>query len=1361
MTEGFKLTTKMILVILALFLFIISSLSVVGDGENNTDTITSTGPNPPPDLIMDCRLDSSKGVVKQKVIDDVPAYGNWHHGCTPTSIAMILGCWDGRGFDDLIPGSARYQTVNVNNAIASKGDGSDTTSDPGTPGSGHVPDYAYYNGVNDGNWDNPEPDMSELDPENAHGDDCIADFLKTSRSEENLRHGWTSLGHVANGFINYCNWANSQYQPVAKFYGWDNNINRLNWSNYCKEIDLNRPTKLTVHTTGGLHSIVGLGYKELDDGSQYYGFYNTWDTSLHWEPFKELDGDPWTITSAFFFDIKKPDPVSCFTAIPTKIDLGDTAEFNGSYSYSPNNQIVNYTWDFGDGIFGYTKEISHEYNSEGEYTISLKVTDGNGLSSTTTKTVSVIGPDGLLAINQSKYIESYEIYENMKAAQSFTSDGFISSEKISFIKVNVNKVGSPEADLKIELRNGSTDGELIQSILFSRKNISQNNEWIDVDIDDTIVDPKVPYFIVLSCEQEANSDNCYRWNYFDSNEYRKGMFWYTSKNLIWYSDSEKDFAFKIYYSVEPNEMPETNTDSYYTLEDESISILEPDLLINDYDPDNGPNDMSVVELLGPKHGFLDLNSDGSFEYIPERDYYGLDYFYYQVSDGWELSKGEKVTIDIEPVNDPTYISPDNYFLTEGETFTLDEPGVLMNDYDADGNLIAIKTSDSQYGSLNLKEDGSLTYTTFDSDYYGSDTFTYQVFDGEYYSEDVNVYLHISGVNDPPVANDNFYILEKNEELIVPFPGVLENDTDVEYDQQISVQLVENVEEGTLTLNTDGSFRYTPPENWTGVTIFTYRANDSTDHSNIAQVTIEVVENAPPKAINDGYVLNKNQNIIVDSPGMLENDIDYNKLEAELIGNAEQGTLTLNTDGSFRYIPPENWTGIDSFIYRAYDGENYSNPAVVKLTVTDNIEVIDINQSNLTRGSPLLCNYIISQSFKPTYNVLSHIDLYMQKVGDPLENVKIQLRKGEINGEIVYEGLIYPDDLPESQGFGWIAIDIPDIGITPGETFFILVSSNFTNNHNTILVGRNSLNGYEEGFYATSKDEGETWQYELFSDMTFRTYSKMQNQIVYSIIEVVSPDIIELGNNFNSTINVSFVKGLSNGNFDINFNSSVLNILDVTSGMISENAVEIEEWYFIDTDTVHVVIDVSEPEGITGSGYITKIQFQSISEGRSDISLSNMILTDISDKEIPTFYESKTIEVIQNEDTHTLTINIEGAGTVTKDPDQTTYTNGTNVTLTAIPDDNNHIFHHWTGDITGHNSTRTITMDSNKEITANFSLRGDVNGDGLVGAADITYIQEIMFENLDDIKPADVNNDGETNIEDIQSIEQILLGYTLN
>jgi len=74
----------------------------------------------------------------------------------------------------------------------------------------------------------------------------------------------------------------------------------------------------------------------------------------------------------------------------------------------------------------------------------------------------------------------------------------------------------------------------------------------------------------------------------------------------------------------------------------------------------------------------------------------------------------------------------------------------------------------------------------------------------------------------------------------------------------------------------------------------------------------------------------------------------------------------------------------------------------------------------------------------------------------------------------------------------------------------------------------------------------------------------------------------------------------------------------------------------------------------------------------------------------------------------------GSGSIIQDPDLDEFPPGTNVNLTAVPADENWVFDHWTGDLTGDQNPDNITMDSNKQVTAHFTL--DPNAQINVSAA---------------------------------------------
>jgi hypothetical protein len=93
-------------------------------------------------------------------------------------------------------------------------------------------------------------------------------------------------------------------------------------------------------------------------------------------------------------------------------------------------------------------------------------------------------------------------------------------------------------------------------------------------------------------------------------------------------------------------------------------------------------------------------------------------------------------------------------------------------------------------------------------------------------------------------------------------------------------------------------------------------------------------NLPPTAANDAYATNEDTALNVAAPGVLSNDTDpdTSTLTAVLVSGPTHGTLTLNDDGSFGYVPTSNYDGPDSFTYSASDGASSSDPATVSLTV---------------------------------------------------------------------------------------------------------------------------------------------------------------------------------------------------------------------------------------------------------------------------------------------------------------------------------------------------------------------------------------------------------------------------------------------
>lgn len=188
----------------------------------------------------------------------------------------------------------------------------------------------------------------------------------------------------------------------------------------------------------------------------------------------------------------------------------------------------------------------------------------------------------------------------------------------------------------------------------------------------------------------------------------------------------------------------------------------------------------------------------------------------------------------------------------------------------------------------------------------------------------------------PVARDDSYAARTGAALTVGSPGVLGNDTGVS-GGQVNALLVSAPSHGSLSLNTNGSFNYTPNSDFTGADSFSYQASDGGVQSNTATVTLTVSSsNQPPVATNDTYATAVSTPLILAAPGVLENDSDPDSgttLSAALLTTTSHGTLSLNANGGLSYTPANGFTGTDTFTYQAGDGMLQSNTATVTLSVT--------------------------------------------------------------------------------------------------------------------------------------------------------------------------------------------------------------------------------------------------------------------------------------------------------------------------------------------------------------------------------------------------------------------------------------------
>jgi VCBS repeat-containing protein len=286
---------------------------------------------------------------------------------------------------------------------------------------------------------------------------------------------------------------------------------------------------------------------------------------------------------------------------------------------------------------------------------------------------------------------------------------------------------------------------------------------------------------------------------------------------------------------------------------------------------------------------------------------------------------------LEPVNQSPTAASDAYETMANEVLIVPAPGVLGNDEDPDEDTLTVSLSEAPTnGSVTLDVDGSFVYLP-DPDFAGEDLFIYMATDGSGKSEPATVTVTVILPNRAPVASDDSFQLEEDQVLEIFAPGVMENDSD-KVGQSLTAALVSDVSHGSLILNEDGSFTYTPDLDYNGLDSFTYLVSDGDLSSNSAAVSIDVAPvNDTPLAFDD---MGQGEEGDIIEVAVLANDrgMGDDPISVEVETSPENGVVEV-IGNLIRYTPTADFVGEDSFAYKATDVDGESSNAIVNISIT--------------------------------------------------------------------------------------------------------------------------------------------------------------------------------------------------------------------------------------------------------------------------------------------------------------------------------------------------------------------------------------------------------------------------------------------
>ena len=220
--------------------------------------------------------------------------------------------------------------------------------------------------------------------------------------------------------------------------------------------------------------------------------------------------------------------------------------------------------------------------------------------------------------------------------------------------------------------------------------------------------------------------------------------------------------------------PSAAPDNYPVTIDTPRTVNAPGVLVNDSDPYDAP--LTAVLVSSPSHGDLNLNSDGSFSYLPDSGYTGPDSFEYQAQNSYFSS--DPVLVSLQVQNHAPVIP-------EGPVInvTMSEDGVpvpfnlTLHASDADQNPLSWSIEQAPAnGAASLGGDQTGTSQVIEyapaENYFGIDSFIVQVDDGNSGIDQVTVQVTIEAVNDPPVIAESSpltIVMDRNSD---PLPFAL-------------------------------------------------------------------------------------------------------------------------------------------------------------------------------------------------------------------------------------------------------------------------------------------------------------------------------------------------------------------------------------------------------------------------------------------------------------------------------------------------------------------------------------------------------------------------------------------------------------
>ncbi|ENK3142967.1 tandem-95 repeat protein [Vibrio alginolyticus] len=600
----------------------------------------------------------------------------------------------------------------------------------------------------------------------------------------------------------------------------------------------------------------------------------------------------------------------------------------------------------------------------------------------TVEGVTYTGADGVLTDNGDGTY-SFAPNENFNGDVNFTFDV---SDGTDTTSANIDVSVTPENDPPVA---GSTSYTVHEdnSITISDEQLLANSSDIEGDVDIS----SVTYSGNDGVFQD-NGDGTYT---FSPNENFNGE---VSLDVVVVDDEGATDSTTAGITVlEVNDPPIAGATSYSVNEDEVIIFTEEQLLAQSSDVE-GDVSLESVSYSG-SDGILTANDDGTYSFAPNENFNGGVSLDVVVADEDGATATTNANIDVLPVNDAPVSGDLAYSVDEDGSITLSQEQLLAQAGDVDSdNLEAVNLTAVANAIVVENQDGSFTITP-DANFNGDIDLSFDLIDNDGASVEVGVDLTVNPINDAPQSTPVNIAGTEDTTILITQDMLLANATDIDntYDELSAVDLAIDEQYGDLLDNGDGTWSFTPAENFNGDVPMSFGVSDGDLVTPVeGNLNIEAVNDAPeaPTIQMQG----EEDVVMVIDPAYIADqvtDLDGDEISVESITvrAPANATLTQQPDGMYHLVTTQDFNGLVALGYTATDGEEVVEGSL-------NVDVIPVNDAPFNVGNAFMAT---DEDGAFTFEAGDLMNLFGDIDTENLVVSRIITAEGEDGGEVTDNG----------------------------------------------------------------------------------------------------------------------------------------------------------------------------------------------------------------------------------------------------------------------------------------------------------------------------------------------------------------------